>query len=81
MRAAICRGIGDISVEEIDEPTPQAPAGGACNSATLGKAMPEGSCVQSSSTQLWYQCEAGQWYRGVSNGSGPYGKCTTTVGL
>ena len=24
MRAAICRGIGDISVEEIDEPTPLA---------------------------------------------------------
>jgi hypothetical protein len=64
-----------------DEPAPQAPADGACNSATLGRAMPEGSCVQSSSTQLWYQCEAGLWYRGVSNGAGPYGQCTQMVGL
>lgn len=64
-----------------DEPEPNEPAGGACNSATLGKTMPEGSCVQSSSTELWYQCEAGKWYRGVSNGAGPYGKCTTMVGL
>lgn len=64
-----------------DEPAPQAPAGGACNSATLGKVMPEGSCVQSSATELWYQCEGGQWFRGVSNASGPYGRCTTMVGL
>jgi len=68
-------------VAEDDEPPPEAPADGACNSATLGRTMPEGSCVQSSSTQLWYQCEASQWYRGVSNGSGPYGKCSSMVGL
>ena len=24
MRAAICRGVGDIAVEEIDDPTPRA---------------------------------------------------------
>jgi hypothetical protein len=64
-----------------DEPAPEAPADGACNSATLGRSMPEGSCVQSSSTELWYQCEAGQWFRGVTNGSGPYGQCTQMVGL
>lgn len=64
-----------------DDPPAQAPAGGACNSATLGRTMPEGSCVQSSSTQLWYQCEGGQWFRGVSNGSGPYGQCTSMTGL
>jgi hypothetical protein len=69
-----------VGGDDDDAPV-QEPAGGGCNSATLGKVMPEGSCVQSSSTELWYQCEAGKWYRGVSNGSGPYGKCTSMVGL
>lgn len=64
-----------------DEPAPTPAADGACNSATLGRSMPEGSCVQSSSTELWYQCEAGQWFRGVTNGNGPYGRCTQMVGL
>jgi hypothetical protein len=89
----ICRGGASVNsdgnadgnepatVGSDDEPAPQAPAGGACNSATLGREMAEGSCVQSSSTQLWYQCEAGQWYRGVTDGNGPYGRCTTMVGL
>lgn len=85
----ICSG-GGTAEREPDEPatvgsdddaSAEEPADGACNSATLGKVMPEGSCVQSSSTELWYQCEAGKWYRGVSNGAGPYGKCTTMVGL
>ncbi len=54
----------------------EAPAGGGCTSATLGRTVPEGACVQSGSTDLWYQCREGKWYRGVENGSGPYGRCT-----
>lgn len=69
----ICSGGG--SAAQVDQDAP-APEGGSCNSATLGRVLPEGACVQSSSTDLWYQCESGQWYRGVSNGQGPYGPCT-----
>jgi hypothetical protein len=60
-----------VGSDDDADADPPAPADGACNSATLSRTMPEGSCVQSSATQLWYQCEAGKWYRGVSNGSGP----------
>jgi len=60
-----------------DDPTPPpgSPSGGGCNSATLGKSTPEGSCVQSSSTDLWYQCHDSQWFRFI-NGKPSYGTCT-----
>lgn len=79
----ICSGAGaapDAS-SSTDDGADEAPAGGGCNSATLGRMLPEGACVQSESTELWYQCEQGKWYRGVANGSGPYGPCTETHGL
>jgi hypothetical protein len=38
-----------------------AATGAACFSNTLGKEMPENSCVQSKSDKLWYQCSNGAW--------------------
>lgn len=72
----ICSGDGTAAADTSDEPA-EAPAGGGCSSATLGRPLPEGACVQSGSNDLWYQCEQGKWYRGVANGSGPYGRCTS----
>jgi hypothetical protein len=62
--------------EPADDDDAPAPVGGACNSATLGRTVPQGACVQASSNNLWYQCNQGLWYRGVTNGRGPYGACT-----
>lgn len=65
--------------------TPPAPASstgrededGSCFSSTLSRTVPEKSCVESRSNGVWYQCNNGDWYRGVEgNGdSGPYGAC------
>jgi len=41
----------------------------------------QGTCVESSSTRTWYQCQAGQWFRGVDEQTGPYGRCTSMIGL
>ena len=53
----------------------------ACWSTTLNREMPVRACVQSRSDSHWYQCVDGQWYRGVSNGSGPEGRCTSEHAL
>lgn len=57
------------------------PAAGTCHSETLGKDVAEGACVQAKSNELFYQCHDGKWYRGVSNGKGPFGACTSTHAL
>jgi hypothetical protein len=57
-------------------PTP-VPAGAGCWSPTMNKTMPASSCVQSSADDVFYQCSAGKWYRGVANGKGPFGTCTS----
>jgi len=57
-------------------PAPDSSAG--CYSPTTGKTMEVGACVQSSADDVIYQCHGGLWYRGVSNGKGPYGACTST---
>jgi lysozyme C len=54
-----------------------ADTGGGCWSATLDDMQDAGSCVQSKSNGIWYQCHEGSWYRGVAGSSGPYGKCTS----
>ncbi len=76
----ICSGGGAAPApsSSTDDETDEASAGAGCSSATLGRTLPEGACVQSESNELWYQCEAGKWYRGVTNGTGPYGRCTET---
>jgi len=48
-----------------------------CYSSTLRTRVEAHACVQSESNGVWYQCVDGQWYRGVSNGSGPEGRCTS----
>ena len=69
----VCSGSGGSTA-----PTMPPPAGGGCNSATLGRNVAEGACVQSSANEIFFQCHNGLWYRGVANGRGPYGACTTT---
>jgi hypothetical protein len=54
---------------------------GGCWSPTAGRTMKERACVQSSADDVFYQCHATLWYRGVSNGAGPYGTCTSTTSL
>jgi hypothetical protein len=53
------------------------PGAGGCFSATLNKAMPEKSCVQSRSNSIWYQCIDRAWMRGVEGNSGPAGACVS----
>ena len=44
-----------------------------CSSSTLGRTVPEGSCVQSRSDQKWHRCEDSEWV----GASGPTdAKCT-----
>jgi hypothetical protein len=42
-------------------PPPPPPPGADCYSDTLGRDMPENSCVQSASNSEWYQCDDGSW--------------------
>jgi hypothetical protein len=37
------------------------PAGATCYSGTLGRDVPENSCVESTYDGLWYQCANGSW--------------------
>lgn len=73
--------------DEGDVPTPtprpddadaDSSSSSGCYSPTMAKTMEEGSCVQSSADDVFYQCHAGLWYRGVSGGKGRYGACTST---
>jgi hypothetical protein len=52
---------------------------GSCNSATLGRAVPEGTCVQAASNSVWYQCNGTSWVTpvDVTAEEGPLGACTT----
>jgi lysozyme C len=56
---------------------------GGCYSGTLEDIVPARSCVQSKldERKRWLQCKDGQWYRGVSDGVGPYGRCTSEHAL
>lgn len=54
---------------------------GGCFSATLDDMVPALTCVQSKSNGVWMQCMDGQWYRGVSGDTGPYGQCKSKHAL
>lgn len=74
---------GPCSGSSSSTPSPsseadEAPAGGGCHSATLDRVVGELACVQAESNGAYYQCKDGKWYRGVTNGSGPYGACSAT---
>ncbi|HEY1960372.1 MAG TPA: hypothetical protein VGH28_32400 [Polyangiaceae bacterium] len=71
-----------IHVTEVDASTPLGPCGASasavtCHSATLGDDEPEGTCVQSKSDGVWYQCTDAGWESGVSGDAGPIGACTS----
>jgi len=53
------------------------PGEGGCFSSTLNRAVPEKTCVQSRSDGIWFQCNARQWFRGVTGDTGPYGACVS----
>ena len=58
-----------------ETPPSSSPASAGCFSFSLKKSLPELSCVQSKSSQLWFQCQDGQWFRGGDSATGPYGPC------
>jgi hypothetical protein len=51
---------------------------GGCWSGTLQEMVDANTCVESKYNMVWYQCHEGLWYRGVANGQGPYGACTSS---
>lgn len=62
-----------------------APAQATCSSATLGRTVGAGTCVQARSDQGWYQCgDDGAWAAAPSvpsEGEGPSGPCTSVHAL
>jgi hypothetical protein len=67
-----------VNVTEVDASTPLGPCqatggggGGAtsCSSATLGRDVDDGTCVQSASDSAWYQCSNGAWVAPSSTAS------------
>ncbi|HXU69196.1 MAG TPA: GH25 family lysozyme [Polyangia bacterium] len=51
------------------------PAPNGCNSATLAKNVPSGTCVQASSDGLWYHCDNGAWVSGETGCTTSYPWC------
>lgn len=49
----------------------------ACSSTTLGRTLPENSCVQSGRDRTWYRCAAGEW----AASSEQDGACTARYAL
>ncbi|HUS66403.1 MAG TPA: hypothetical protein VMZ28_17825, partial [Kofleriaceae bacterium] len=64
---------------------PATPAPVTCASATLGRAVPAGTCVQARSDRAWYQCGADASWDAAptapTDGSGPSGTCTAAYAL
>lgn len=50
-----CSGAGGGATEDTG-------AGDSCDSATLGRVVPEKTCVQARSDRLWYRCRDGNWF-------------------
>jgi D-alanyl-D-alanine dipeptidase len=66
-----CGGGGGASAPDTSD------ADAECNSQTLGKMVPEKTCVESKFDREWYQCSGGVWMSGGASGSGPVGACLT----
>ena len=72
-----------VTVTEVSMSTPLGPCTGGppppppppttCTSATLGRDVGEGTCVQSATDQAWYACKAGAW-----TAIGSTASCTAT---
>jgi lysozyme C len=54
---------------------------GGCWSGTLQDTVEAGTCVQSKYDGVWFQCQSGSWYRGVTGSTGPYGRCAASYPL
>ncbi|HEY2744861.1 MAG TPA: GH25 family lysozyme, partial [Polyangia bacterium] len=50
-----------------------------CNSATLAKQVPSGTCVQSASDGDWYHCDNGSWIAGESGCTATYPWCQSAT--
>jgi hypothetical protein len=75
----------DGTEDNVDESLPEFTdddfEGGGCWSGTLQSMVGPRACVQSSSSKVWFQCSEGQWFRGGNGSSGPFGRCTESIGL
>jgi hypothetical protein len=62
-----------------DDGMPAPLPSGTCDSATLGREVPAGTCVQARSDSKWYQCNGDTWVTpvDVAAESGPLGHCIT----
>ncbi len=67
---SVKRALGAASAETSGE--------GACSSATLGRSVPEDTCVQSRGDQKWYRCVDGDW---AASAGAADTKCTQRIGL
>ena len=57
--------------------SPPPASGGGCNSATLGKMVAAGTCVQSGADQAWYHCDDGSWIAGKTGCTASYAWCSS----
>jgi lysozyme len=52
-----------------------------CNSATLAKVVPDGTCVQAASDAQWYHCSNGSWLAGETGCTQSFAYChSSTLG-
>jgi hypothetical protein len=58
-----------------------ATTGASCSSATLGRDVDDGTCVQSASDSAWYQCSNGSWVADSSQAgcTQSYGFCSSAT--
>lgn len=63
------------------DPTPTPTTGASCNSATLGRDVDDGTCVQSADDADWYQCKNGAWVAKASSSgcATAYGYCSSAT--
>ena len=53
-----CSGGGGGNQDDV---APMGGGGGSCQSFTLGRDVPTGTCVQREDDQKWYVCDSGDW--------------------
>jgi hypothetical protein len=53
--------------------------GATCSSSTLDMDVPSGTCVQSSSDESWYRCDAGSWVAGETSCTASYAWCDSST--
>lgn len=82
-KVAASTPVGPCSTTSPTTPTPpsETGAGAACDSATLGRSVEAGVCVQGASDAKWYQCSNGEWLQRTSLGSCTerYGFCSSAT--